>query len=580
MATKLGEAFVEITARDVPLRQALARARADVEQASRTKVQFGSLADWRQTSQTIEALQKRAALLRAQLAAAVPGSSQAEALSRSLSGVNAQLAAQQAHLADIRARWTAVAMAAAAALGAMAMGLRSAAAAAMEAEEADMRLAAALATSRQGAVAWTDSLREAASQLQVQAAVDDEAVKSGMALLLEYGAQASQLEDLSKAAIVYARITGVDLPTAYKAVGMGVAGYGRQLKALIPGLKDAGDAHSRVNAIIEWGARNWSLASSYARTAKGAYDSVSLAWQDLREQLGKSLLPAIRLGAEMLRALAQWAQGLNPALLAAATAAGVLATALLTLVGLVIALRKAYLALAKAEILQQLAANWKAAALVGGAIVGAYFLLLDKLRDVFGDIQDETKKWQQQLDELNKAVGSLSTETPDQSATEDMLKSQREAMEAAKRAMDETKQAQETAASSWARAVAQKLEQNRRLRESEEETQKAAIGWRQVADIWKEAMVAGAQFRFTAAKPARIELADYAVPAITGPAGQALELWSRFTEQAWYPYSQREVAQAILDVERESHDRLAAIEAQLALIYRHALDRAALGETD
>lgn len=199
----------------------------------------------------------------------------------------------------------------------------------MEAEKAQAQLEASLKST--GATAWTsaDQMDDLASSMQKKYAVDGDLVKSGASLLLTFtkvknaaGEGNDVFDRTTKTAIDMSRKLGIDLPAANmllgKALNDPIKGMGTLRKAGVQLTEQqqeqvrafiaAGDVMSAQKVILSELETQFSgSAEAYAKTTEGQLEAAKLALEDVSEELGAKLVPALTsMGEGLVSALEKW----------------------------------------------------------------------------------------------------------------------------------------------------------------------------------------------------------------------------------------------------------------------------------
>lgn len=163
-----------------------------------------------------------------------------------------------------------------------------------EAEDAQTRLQDAFDRFPQIADTNVESINAIATALQKKTKADDEAVKSGAAVLAQFVDSGRQLEDLTPLVVDYAQKTGRDIPTAAKNVGRAFLGNTRALKELGISYKMTGDRAIDVANITDLLRQKvGGFAEREGKTAAGQAAILSNQFEELEEVVGSHLVPAL-----------------------------------------------------------------------------------------------------------------------------------------------------------------------------------------------------------------------------------------------------------------------------------------------
>jgi hypothetical protein len=142
----------------------------------------------------------------------------------------------------------------------------------------------------------------AAADAATQMAFDDEDAADALATLTTYTGDANQALDLLQVTMDIARGRGVDLATAATAVGKAAEGNVGALTRMGVAVAEGATASEALAAAQQ---RFAGQAEAYASTSAGAADRISIAWGNLKEEIGGlagpltgiiSLLPGLSAG--------------------------------------------------------------------------------------------------------------------------------------------------------------------------------------------------------------------------------------------------------------------------------------------
>lgn len=444
-ASKLAEAFVEITGRDADLKRAFSDAKKGADKTSRLNPKVKIDAD-------------------------------TTAMQGKLAGVAAGIAGLMA-------------------TAGLAGMLNRATQEAISAEDAQMRLVTALALTGEATPAVVDKLQEFASAMQEVTTAEDDQVIAGMGMLKEMGIQTSELERATKAAITLSAVSGTDLASAFQQVGAANNGVTRAFMRYVPGLRAAKTETEKMSLILDWGTRNFGIAESRAKTFSGATEQLKNAIGNLYEFIGGLLLPVLMPMAQWAKSITNWFNNLDDATKGVVGGLASIVGIALAVISAIAGIAAAFRALALAEVAQAIASWAKknpavaiaAATAIGLAMAGAASATGKAMRDAGKNTDQYIKDTQAAIAASGGLMGARTAAVKSSTAaTEDLSKQQ------AKQFADEAKQKRDT----FAERVLQRVQALRQQREEEEKAKAAAIGWKSIGDIWKEGAVAGLQQRF------------------------------------------------------------------------------------
>ena len=184
-----------------------------------------------------------------------------------------------------------LALAAAAAAGAIAAGLftRASIAAASEQETVTRRLEAALFASGQEVENNTIKIKELADELQATTTLSNEAVEAQAAFALSLGATADQISPLIRASADLSSALGVSLQSATQQLSRTLQGdLSARLAQIIPELRGFTEEQLRAGAAVDFVAQRFAgFAASEASTFAGSLTQLSENFADLQKAFGQ-----------------------------------------------------------------------------------------------------------------------------------------------------------------------------------------------------------------------------------------------------------------------------------------------------
>lgn len=168
----------------------------------------------------------------------------------------------------------------------------------MDAQDSQAKFEASLA--KNGLKDYTKDIDELAGALALKTKFDDDATKSGAAVLANFGLTADQLKKTLPLVQDYAAFTGKDMPTASKLLGKAFLGNTKALKDLGIAYKPTGDKAADMAAIMDKvNDKVGGFAEKQGKTAAGTAAILTNQFGEVQEQLGSYLVPA-------LTTLGQW----------------------------------------------------------------------------------------------------------------------------------------------------------------------------------------------------------------------------------------------------------------------------------
>lgn len=142
---------------------------------------------------------------------------------------------------------------------------------------------------------------------------DDDATKSGAAVLAQFGLTGQEILKLTPLLQDYAARTGKDLPAAATDLGKAVMGQGRALKAVGIDFKDTGSAAGNLEQIMGGlQSKVGGFAEREGKTASGRAEILKNQFGELKEEVGKRLLPVLTDLTDRLLGLVDWFSKLSP----------------------------------------------------------------------------------------------------------------------------------------------------------------------------------------------------------------------------------------------------------------------------
>lgn len=225
-------------------------------------------------------------------------------------------------------------VASAAVLGGLAAGAVVAGNAAAEAEQSTLDLQYALDQFPATADTNAEKLMMLNSALALKTKFDDDAIASGQGILAQFGLTGAQLEELTPKMLDYAAKTGQDVPAAAEALGKGLMGQGRALKAIGIDFTDTGSLAGNYDAILGGlTTQVGGFAEAQGETAQGSMAIFQNALGEIQENLGVAFLPLMTEASQKLAEFATWAADNTELIGFLAGGIGALATGVLVING-------------------------------------------------------------------------------------------------------------------------------------------------------------------------------------------------------------------------------------------------------
>lgn len=158
---------------------------------------------------------------------------------------------------------------------------------------------------------------------------DDDSIKSGAAVIAQYGATGKQIEQLIPLVVDYAAKTGRDVPAAAEIVGKALAGKGRALVDVGIAFKDAKSEAANYDQVMTGlGAKVKGFAETDAASMEGRLEAQRVKFGELREVIGAQLMPIFEQIAGVVARVADAFGNLSPHTQKMVVIGGMLAAAL------------------------------------------------------------------------------------------------------------------------------------------------------------------------------------------------------------------------------------------------------------
>lgn len=191
---------------------------------------------------------------------------------------------------------------------ALAKGTKNVASAARDASAEEQIFADAMAAAGAAQGDWVEQTDSAISASMRLAFTDTETRKAITALSTATGDSAKSVELLAGAQDI-ARLAGVDLETAADAVAKAYNGQDAALKRMLPGLEAGATAQDTIKNATDLAA---GAADNYAKSSQATGEKASIAFDEIKETIGTSLMPAMQELVESIKPLlAQFVQLLS-----------------------------------------------------------------------------------------------------------------------------------------------------------------------------------------------------------------------------------------------------------------------------
>lgn len=175
----------------------------------------------------------------------------------------------------------------------------------VDAQDSQAKFEASLA--KNGLKSYTADIDELSAALALKTKFDDDATKSGAAVLANFGLTAEQLKQTLPLVQDYAAFTGKDMTSASKALGKAFLGNTKALKDLGIAYKPTGDKAKDMAAIMDLvNDKVGGFAEKQGKTAAGTAQILSNQFGELQEKVGSALLPILMKLAPVGLVLVDW----------------------------------------------------------------------------------------------------------------------------------------------------------------------------------------------------------------------------------------------------------------------------------
>jgi len=146
-------------------------------------------------------------------------------------------------------------------------------------------------------------LKSFAQEMQKVTKYGDEQILSMMQLFTSLGVLPEKLQEATKMAIGLAAATGRDVKSMSQYVALAMQGEFTMLRRYIPALRATTDETEQLRIVQDFAAKGFQVAASQAKTYAGTVIQMKNAYGDLKEEIGKSLMPVFK---EMAIKIKQW----------------------------------------------------------------------------------------------------------------------------------------------------------------------------------------------------------------------------------------------------------------------------------
>lgn len=160
-------------------------------------------------------------------------------------------------------------------------------------ESAVKGLEAALESAGVSTVAWSKKLQAAASEMQKNTTVGDEATLVYMTMALNLGITADKLVDATKGGLGLAKALGQDAKAGIRNFALALNGNFMMLSRYIPALRDAKDDTAKLTLVNKFAARGYQQLQAETETTAGKLKQLLNSLGDVGEEIGAIFLPTL-----------------------------------------------------------------------------------------------------------------------------------------------------------------------------------------------------------------------------------------------------------------------------------------------
>lgn len=272
---------------------------------------------------------------------------------------------------------------------------------AMKSEERQEELASALAHTGDATEANIKSMNDYAASMAKSTLFTKGEVVSAMARGKALGVHTGQLKDAAKAAIGLASRYKLDLETAMTLVGRASQGNTQMLKRYGIVLDQTGTQSQKFAQLLKIGADSFHFAEDATRTTTGKMKMLEKSINGIKVSLGLSLLPFLRAFAAILQTIGDFLTGTGKGFTKWASGVLIAAGAILGIIKVVQMLTAAWKALAIAETAAKVAAgDWATIAKVLGAVAAVATALTISVGAADSAIDTMAENYKKQAQEL------------------------------------------------------------------------------------------------------------------------------------------------------------------------------------
>jgi len=179
---------------------------------------------------------------------------------------------------------------------------------------ANVKLNSILKLNGENVAKYSKQFNEYASKIQRTLGISDDVVKSSMALGLQLGIQADEMEEATTAAIALSETFGMDLDRATRIVAEAYNGNYDALKRYIPELRSANSEVEKAAIFQKYIAKAFKITQEAMDSQVGILKVAENQWGELQKIVGQFLLDVITPLASLFIKFVNWFKSLNSGL--------------------------------------------------------------------------------------------------------------------------------------------------------------------------------------------------------------------------------------------------------------------------
>jgi len=197
-----------------------------------------------------------------------------------------------------------------------------------EAEKSQAKLELAYRKFPALANANIEALRDLNQALQDKTGADADQLASAQAVLAQFNLTGQEIQKLTPLLVDYATVTGQDVNSAAESLGKALMGNARALKAVGVDFKATGNTADDVATIMgKLQEKVGGAGDAFGQTTAGKLEIARASFEDLQEEIGEALVPALTGLVSVVKPVVNAFQDLPDPMKSAAVAAAAVGTA-------------------------------------------------------------------------------------------------------------------------------------------------------------------------------------------------------------------------------------------------------------